>query len=70
MRTLSLKQKKIIMNRVESTFLNDVDKRELFSILEEINDYETLYQDTQRFIDDYKYSLNGDRYILNYKDWR
>lgn len=69
MRRLSIKQKQIIINYVKQNSITPSIKNEILSKIEKINDYETLPQDMERFINDYIYSLDGDRYILNWKEW-
>lgn len=56
MRGLTSKQKKLIRQHVAKNGINNYG--DLFMELEKINDYETLYQDVQRFAEDY-YTLNG-----------
>lgn len=69
MRRLSIKQKQIIINYVKQNYITPAIKNEILSKIEKVNDYETLHQDMERFINDYIYSLDGDRYILNWKEW-
>lgn len=76
MRKLSIKQKKMIMGYVESTFMTGRDRLNLLYVLEGMNDYETLTQDMDRFLQDYSFSYDcasdgqGGRYLLNWRDWR
>lgn len=56
MRKLSAKQKNYLINKIENYNIKNVEQMSSmeYSILENINDYETLFQDANRFIYDYR----------------
>lgn len=76
MRKLSIKQKELIMEYVKSNYMNEAVKDELLTKLEMLNDYETLWSDMERFINDYEFSYDcssygkGGRYILDWRNWQ
>lgn len=75
MRRLTTGQKETIMHYVKTKHTTQEVKDELLKKLEEINDYETLWSDMERFINDYEYSYDcssdghGGRYILDWRKW-
>ena len=70
MRKLSLKQKQLIKEYFDNDLLDETNvdnvrnKNELIRKLEEFNDYETLWQDVDRFIWDLSFNKN-----LDIKNW-
>ena len=56
MRHLSAKQKKFLISKVKDNDIKSMNHLSLddLKLLESMNDYETLYQDTNRFIYDYR----------------
>ena len=51
MRTLNKKQKKVIENYVDVNGLNNLSP--LYQMIDNINDYETSWSDTERYAEDY-----------------
>lgn len=70
MRKLSLKQKKLIKEYFDNDLIDETNidyirnKNELIRKLEEFNDYETLWSDTDRLIWDLSFNKN-----LDIKNW-
>lgn len=75
MRKLTIEQKIIIMDYVKTQVMTEKVKDELLTKLEKINDYETLWSDMERFINDYEFSYEtssdgqSGKYLLNWQDW-